>query len=142
MKIFISFPLIALLALASACSNDNPSLPSVANVLQTMSGTWRATSASSTVGPCTSTTYTVTPTGTNTANVTFGATCAGVAVSGNGNGTLNGNTLNWATSGNAGACTFALTGTAVPSTGASDLNITYGGTVCNAPVSGSDTLHR
>jgi hypothetical protein len=67
-----------------------------------------------------------------------------VPVTGVGNGTLNGTTLDWTTTGTAAsACPFALNGTATPSTAiATDLSVTYSGTVCGVPVSGSDTLHR
>ena len=62
-------------------------------------------------------------------------------MSGTATGTLSGTTMTWTTSGNAGACPFALSGTGVPAA-STDLAITYAGTVCGAPVSGTDTLHR
>jgi len=65
-----------------------------------------------------------------------------VPVSGTANGTLNGATLNWTTTGTAAnACPYALGGTAVPDANA-DLRVAYSGTVCGVPVTGSDTLRR
>ena len=128
---------------ASACTNGTPSAPSTAggDVLSAMSGTWRST-ATAVAGICTVTNYTVTPTGANTATISYSATCAGVPVSGTGSGTMNGTTFNWTTSGFAtSSCSLSLNGTAVPS-GTSDLTVAYGGVVCGVPVSGSEILHR
>ena len=87
-------------------------------------------------------TWTITPTGAATATIAYSATCSGVAVTGTGSGTLNGATLNWTTSGTAANnCPYGLSGTATPD-GAADLRVTYSGTVCGQPVSGTDTLHR
>ena len=86
--------------------------------------------------------WTVTPTSATTATIAYTATCAGVPVSGNASGTLNGTTMNWTSSGTAAVCAFTLNGTAVPATSTTDLNVTYTGTVCNTPVNGTDTLHR
>ena len=106
--------------------------------MSAFAGTWRSTAAS---GACTSTAWTVTPTGETTAAITYSATCGSVPVSGSATGTLSGTTMNWTTSGSGGGCPFALNGTAVPA-GSTDLAMTYTGTVCGAPVSGTDTLRR
>ena len=112
------------------------------NALAALGGTWSSTpAATATIGMCSATNYSITPTGANTATVTYSATCMGISGSGSGSGTMNGNTLTWTTTGNAGPCPFSLSGTAVPS-GASDLNVTYSGTVCGAPISGAQLLHR
>lgn len=86
--------------------------------------------------------WTITPNTATTATIAYTATCSGVAVNGTGSGTLNGNTLAWTTSGTAANnCSFGLNGTAVADSGA-DLRVTYSGTVCGTPVTGTDTLHR
>ena len=112
------------------------------NALAALGGTWSSTAgATATAGVCSATNYSITPTGINNATVTYSATCMGISGSGSGSGTMNGNTLTWTTTGNAGPCPFSLSGTAVPS-GAADLNVTYSGTVCGAPISGAQLLHR
>lgn len=138
-SVFVSVLLITVCAVAGC--RKSPSAPSNTITLAMMAGTWRTTTAAT--GACTGITYTITPTSLTTANITFTATCVGVPISGSGTGTLNvtGTTFNWTMSGTAGPCAFSLTGTAVP-LNASDLAITYTGTVCGAPVSGSETLHR
>jgi hypothetical protein len=63
-------------------------------------------------------------------------------VSGTANATLNGTALNWSTTGIAGnGCAYGLNGSATP-TDISDLRVDYGGTVCGAPVAGTEVLHR
>jgi hypothetical protein len=65
-----------------------------------------------------------------------------VPVTGIANGTLNGATLNWISTGTAAnACPYALTGTAVPNS-MGDLRVAYSGTVCGIPVTGADVLRR
>ena len=142
MRILTSVGLTAILLAASACTIETSSPSTTANNLLTaLSGTWRSTTAA-TAGACSSTSYTITPTGTNSANITYAANCAGITVSGSGTGTLNGTTLNWTSTGNAGVCPFSLDGTATPTGTTSDLNLTYSGTVCGAPLSGAEILHR
>jgi hypothetical protein len=120
-----------------ACTQSTPSEPS--KLLSSVAGTWRTTTA--TQGQCDGITYTITPTGPTAANITFSATCAGVPITGSGTGTATDSTVDWTTSGTAGECTFSLTGTAVPES-ASDLRITFSGTVCNLSVNGSKVLQR
>ncbi|MEQ1912175.1 MAG: hypothetical protein ABMA15_25370 [Vicinamibacterales bacterium] len=89
----------------------------------------------------------MTPTGATSASVDYSATCAGVGVRGAGSGTLSGTIVNWTTTGNAvvvaGAppCPFSLAGTAAQG-GTINANVSYSGTICGVPVSGSDTLSR
>jgi hypothetical protein len=142
----IRLTILALLTapiLFAACGNstsDTPTTPTP--TINSFSGTWRSSTVTSVNGACTSMNWTITPTGATSATIAYSATCSGVAVTGTGNGTLNSNTLNWTTSGSAANnCSFGLSGTAVPDSGA-DLRVTYSGTVCGLPVSGTDTLHR
>jgi hypothetical protein len=129
-----------LLAFTACDRTSSPSSPTPApTAMSSFSGNWRSTAAT---GACTAMNWTITPTGATTATIAYTATCAGVPVSGNANGTLNGTTMNWTTNGTAAVCSFTLNGTAVPAASTTDLNVNYTGTVCNTPVSGSDTLHR
>jgi hypothetical protein len=87
----------------------------------------------------------LTPTGAASASVDFSATCAGVGVRGAGSGALSGTTVNWTTTGStvfgAPACSFSLAGTAAHSETVA-VKVSYSGTICGVPVSGSDTLSR
>jgi hypothetical protein len=124
----------------SESDTTTPTTPTPA--MNTFTGTWHSTSTTSTTGGCSSTNWTISPTGATTATIAYTATCSGVAVAGTGNATLNGNTLTWATNGTAANnCAFGLSGTAVPDT-AADLRVAYSGTVCGRPVSGTETLRR
>lgn len=143
MRILTLGSIVGLAVVLAACTTTGSSTPTgpSASGINAFTGTWTSTSAVST-SACSGVTYTVTPTGTRTANVSYTATCAGVAVKGTGSGTLNDDsTLNWTTGGTAGVCPYSLTGTATPQ-GTSDLKVTYSGTVCSVPVSGTDVLHR
>lgn len=110
-----------------------------------LSGTWASSSASTgsaaVSGVCSNTQYTVTPIGSDRATVSYGATCMGIAIRGTGDGVASGNTVNWNTAGSAGPCGFTLTGTATP-VNSTSARITYSGTVCGMPVSGSEVLTR
>jgi hypothetical protein len=87
-------------------------------------------------------TWTIAPTGAAAATITYTATCSGAVISGTANATLNGTTLNWSTNGTAAnGCAYGLSGTAAP-TDVTDLRVDYGGTVCGAPVTGTEMLHR
>jgi hypothetical protein len=110
-----------------------------------LSGTWASSPSShggaAVSGVCSNTQYTVTPVGTDRATVTYGATCMGTSIRGIGEGVASGNTMTWNTAGSAGPCGFTLSGTATPVNGSS-ARMTYTGTVCGMPVSGSEVLTR
>jgi hypothetical protein len=90
----------------------------------------------------------VTPTGTNSANVVFAATCASnISVNGSGNGTLVGNVVTWSASGLVGQggvnCPFSFNNnTATIDSTSNQVTIAYTGTVCGIPVSGSETVKK
>jgi len=146
MRIALVASLFAVGTFVAACSSapsPSPSSPSPASdALAPFVGSWTSTapSGASLAQSCQNVTYVVTPTGTNTASVTYSATCSGVPISGTGSGTAHGSTLDWIAAGTAGICPFSLSGTATPQ--APNLNVTYAGTVCGAPVSGSTVLHQ
>jgi hypothetical protein len=127
---------------------DNPTSPTspTAN-LETFAGTWSSTSATIPATACGNVTYTVTPVNTTTANVTFAATCAEtIQVSGTGTGKVSGSTLDWSAQGLVGQggvnCPFSFTnGKAVEEPGGG-IKITYTGTVCGIPVSGTEIVKK
>jgi hypothetical protein len=134
----IAFAIMTLTACSRTSSPSNPT--PTPDPMSAFVGTWRSTGAA---GACTAMNWSVVQTSPTTATITYATNCAGVPVTGTANGTLNGTTMNWTTTGTAAnTCAFTLNGTATPATTASDLDITYTGTVCGAPVSGRDTLHR
>ena len=80
------------------------------------------------------------------ASGTFKATCGGgLTLEGSAEGTLSGLTANLKADGTVTGpgigCPFALTGTAVPE-GLDAVRITYSGTTCLGPVSGSEVLKK
>ena len=137
----------------SKASNSTPTSPTTtpttpAASIAAFAGTWQSSTASLPVTGCGNLTYTVTPTGTNTANVTFAATCASaITVNGSGSGTLAGNIITWSASGLVGQggvnCPFTFTNnTATIDTTSNQVTIAYTGTVCGIPVSGSETVKK
>jgi len=127
----------------NACSGSTPSSPTTAApTINTFTGSWRSTTTTAVAGACSSTNWSVNPTGANTATIAYSATCAGIPVNGTGNGTLNGSTFSWTTNGTAAnACPFGLSGTAVQDTTTpADLRVDYSGTVCGVPVAGTQLM--
>jgi hypothetical protein len=130
----------------SATTPTSPSTPTTS--ITAFAGTWQSTSSALPVTGCGNLTYTVTPTGTTSANVTFAATCASnISVNGSGSGTLAGNVITWSASGLVGQggvnCPFTFTNNkATIDTTANTVQVDYNGTVCGIPVSGSETVKR
>jgi hypothetical protein len=133
----------------SSGSSTTPTAPSTPTTsITAFAGTWQSTSSALPVTGCGNLTYTVTPTGTTSANVTFAATCASnISVNGSGSGTLAGNVITWSASGLVGQggvnCPFTFTNNkATIDTTANTVQVDYNGTVCGIPVSGSETVKR
>jgi hypothetical protein len=113
-------------------------------------GTWQSALTASTlpVTGCGNVTYTVTPTGTTTANVVFAATCASnISVNGSGSGGLAGNVVTWSASGLVAQggvnCPFTFTNnTATIDPTTNQIAIAYTGNVCGIPVSGTETVKK
>src|SRR5690348_465449 len=101
----LSLLMMTLAVALTACNNSSPDSPSTTTptpTINTFSGTWRsATTTTVVAGACSSMNWSITPTGPNTAAITYSATCGGVPVNGTGTGTLNGTTMNWTTTGTA-----------------------------------------
>jgi hypothetical protein len=143
---------IGIAATAAACvetRHEGPTSPSeVAKVLATGSWTSAATAAASTLNPgsCGNLEWKITSMTDTSAAGTFKATCGGgLTLEGSAEGKLNGLTANLSASGTVSgaglSCPFSLTGTAVPE-GLDAVRITYSGTTCLGPVSGSEVLKK
>lgn len=128
--------------------NDTPTSPGApAASLDTFAGTWSSTSAAASATACGNLKYTVTPVTTTTANVTFEATCAGnIQVNGTGTGKVAGSTLEWSAQGIVGQggvnCPFSFTNGKATEEAGVGIKVTYSGTVCGIPVSGTDTVKK
>jgi Fe-S cluster assembly iron-binding protein IscA len=144
-------------ALAAGCnlftdnkdSNSSPTGPSSPSVsMDVFAGTWSSTTASTPATGCGNVKYTVTPVSASTANVSFNATCGGnIAVNGSGTGTLSGSTLDWSANGLVAQggvnCPFTFTnGKATQDSASTNVIVTYSGTVCGIPVSGTETVKK
>jgi len=141
------------LAVASmACvetKHESPTSPTeVAKVLATGSWTSAATVASTALNPssCGNLEWKIATMTSTSASGTFKATCGGgLTLEGKAEGTLSGLTANLKADGTVtGAginCPFALTGTAVPE-GLDAVRVTYSGSTCLGPVSGSELLKK
>jgi len=127
-------------------TSPTPTTPAV--TMDAFAGTWSSATASTPPTGCGNVKYTVTPVSTSTANVVFAATCGGnITVNGGGTGTLTGSTLAWSASGLVGQggvnCPFTFTnGKATQDAAGPNVIVTYSGTVCGIPVSGTETVKR
>ena len=120
--------------------------PAPATTVDAFAGTWASVTPSTPPTGCGNLKYTVTPTGTTTANVTFTATCAGnISVTGSGSGTLTGSTINWTASGLVGQggvnCPFTFTNSKA-TLDAGQVVVNYTGTICGIPVAGTETVKK
>jgi hypothetical protein len=140
------------IAMTAACvetRHEGPTSPSdVAKILATGSWTSAATAASSAINPgsCGNLEWKITSMTDTAAAGTFKATCGGgLTLEGSAEGELNGLIANLKASGTVGgagmSCPFSMTGTAVPE-GLDTIRITYNGTTCLGPVSGSEVLKK
>ncbi len=126
--------------------SSTPTTPTPSGSLDVFAGSWSSATASTPSTGCGNVTYTVTPVNATTANVTFTATCAGsIQVTGTGSGTVTGSTLTWNAQGLVGQggvnCPFTFSnGQAVQDPGG--IKVTYSGTVCGIPVSGTEIVKK
>ena len=135
----------------SSSTPTSPTTPTTPTTsITAFAGTWQSASAATSlpVTGCGNLTYTVTPTGTNSATVVFAATCASaISVNGSGSGTLSGNVITWSASGLVGQggvnCPFSFNNnTATIDPTSKQMTIAYTGNVCGIPVSGSETVKQ
>ena len=146
----------ALLALASMAAagcdllnnaKESPTSPSPTVSLDAFAGTWSSATASTPATGCGTVRYTVTPVSTTSANVTFAGTCASsIQVTGSGTGKVNGSALDWSAQGLVSQggvnCPITLTNGKAIEDVAGSIKVTYGGTVCGIPVSGTETVKK
>lgn len=137
-----------------ACSSSQPLSPSATSSggtrasIDAFTGSWGTSSTSSSTSlpnGCTKFDYQVDRMSDSSAKITVDATCANVAVTGSGQGSVSGNVLTWSASGNATAksisCPFAFSNSTATPEG-SGVRVVYSGTVCGLPVQGSELLAR
>jgi hypothetical protein len=135
---------------STSTTPTSPTTATPATSITAFAGTWASTTTATSlpITGCGNVTYTVTPTGTNSANVVFAGTCASnISVNGQGSGTLAGNVITWSASGLVGQggvnCPFSFNNnTATIDSVSSQVTIAYTGTVCGIPVSGSETVKQ
>jgi hypothetical protein len=125
----------------------SPTSPTPTTTVDAFAGTWASVSPSTPPTGCGNLKYTVTPTGTATANVTFTATCAGnITVTGSGSGALSGSTINWTANGLVGQggvnCPFTFTNSKATLDATGQIVVNYTGTICGIPVSGTETVKK
>src|SRR6476646_8546661 len=132
----------------SSDSSRTPTSPSTPTVpLDAFAGTWTSVSASTPATGCGNVKYTVTPTTASSANVSFTATCAGnIGVTGSGAGTLSGSAITWSATGLVGQggvnCPFTFPSNKSTLGADNQIVVSYAGTVCGIPVSGSETVKK
>src|SRR3954454_10425589 len=132
----------------SSDSSTTPTSPTTPTVsLDAFAGTWTSVSASTTPTGCGNVKYTVTPTTSSSANVSFTATCASnITVTGSGSGTLSGSAINWSATGLVGQggvnCPFNFPSNKSTMGADNQIVVSYAGTVCGIPVSGTETVKK
>jgi len=144
-------PITLAVAFTVGCGTaSSPVAPSAlaAPALDAFAGSWSSslTPAAITPAACSQVNYDVTPAADGqSASVRFSGTCAGVTATGTGQGRLVGDTLAWSADGTAAmsgfSCPFMFRDSTATLEG-SNVRVTYRGTVCNLPVSGSQVLSR
>ncbi len=127
-------------------THTSPTAPTATASLDAFAGTWSSVSASTPPTGCGNLKYTITPTTTTSAAVTFTATCASnITVNGSGAGTLSGNVISWSASGLVAQggvnCPFTFTNSKA-TLEAGQIVVNYTGTVCGIPVSGTETVKK
>ena len=129
-------------------SSETPTSPSSTGAsMDAFAGTWSSVSASTPATGCGNVKYTVVPVSASSATVSFSATCGGnINVNGTGSGTMSGSTLNWSATGVVGQggvnCPFSLPNGKATQDSSGQVVVTYAGTVCGIPVSGTETVKK
>jgi Flp pilus assembly protein TadG len=128
-------------------SSTAPTSPSSNLSMDAFAGTWSSVSPSTPATGCGNLKYTVTPVSAASANVSFSATCGGnINVNGSGSGTISGSTLNWNATGLVSQggvnCPFSFPNGTATTDASGQIVVTYAGTVCGIPVSGTETVKK
>jgi hypothetical protein len=125
----------------------SPTEPTNTGDVRSYLGTWTgATTASPAAQSCGGLLWKITSQTGGQASGDFSATCAdGVTLTGTMTATHGETSIPWAATGTAtkgtATCPFSMTGTGTFQ-GTSNIQLSYAGTSCNGPVSGSDTIKR
>lgn len=130
---------------ATPTAPTTPTTPAVS--IDAFAGTWASITTSTPPTGCGNLKYTITPTSTTSANVSFTATCASnITVTGSGSGTLSGSVVTWNASGLVGQggvnCPFTFTNNKATLESSGQVVVSYSGTVCGIPVSGTETVKK
>ena len=128
-------------------SPTSPTAPTTGTSLDAFAGTWQSVTASTPATGCGNLKYTITPTTSTSANVTFTGTCASnITLTGSGNGTLSGSAISWGASGLVAQggvnCPFTFTNSKATLDSTGQIAVNYTGTVCGIPVSGTETVKK
>ena len=145
---FVACALAAGCDLLSKKNTETPTSPTPTTSIDAFAGTWQSVTASTPATGCGNFKYTVTPTTTTSANVSFTATCASnITLTGSGAGTLAGSVITWSASGLVSQggvnCPFTFTNSKATIDEANkQVVVAYNGTVCGIPVSGTETVKK
>ena len=124
----------------------SPTEPSNPTDVRSYLGTWTGPTAAPVAQSCGSMLWKITSQTNGQASGDFSATCAdGVTLAGTMTATHSETSIPWAATGTATkgteTCPFSMTGTGTFQ-GTSNIVLSYAGTSCNGPVSGSETIKR
>ena len=126
---------------------DSPTSPSETNgEIRSYLGTWIGPAIAPAAQSCAGLQWKITSQSGSQATGEFAATCAdGVSLAGTITATHSDTAIPWAATGTATkgetTCPFSMTGTGTFQ-GTSNIVISYAGTSCNGPLSGSETIKR
>ena len=154
MKSRLAAAFVVACALTAGCdllskknNETTPTSPTPTVSIDAFAGTWQSATASTPATGCGNLKYTVTPTTATSANVSFTATCASnITVTGSGAGTLSGSAITWSATGLVGQggvnCPFNFPSNKSALGADNQIVVSYAGTVCGIPVSGSETVKK
>jgi hypothetical protein len=153
MNLLIKMALVFTLGASSAaCSQlyekifNSPTEPSATGDVRSYLGTWAGSTVAPVAQSCGSLQWKITSQTGGQASGDFSAACAdGVSLAGTMTATHGETSIPWAATGTATkgtvTCPFSMTGTGTFQ-GTSNILISYAGTSCNGPISGSETIKR
>jgi hypothetical protein len=152
MKLLRTALMIAIAVSSAACTDmfknifNSPTEPSTTSDVRSYIGTWAGATIAPAAQSCGGLLWKITSQTGSQASGEFSATCADdVKLTGTMTATHTDTSIPWAATGTAtkGAttCPFSMTGTGTFQ-GTSNIAVSYAGTSCNGPVSGSETIKR
>ena len=152
MKLLRTALIVAIAVSSTACTDmfknmfNSPTEPSTTSDVRSYLGTWAGSTIAPAAQSCGGLLWKITSQTGSQASGEFSATCADdVKLTGTMTATHTDTSIPWAATGTAtkGAttCPFSMTGTGTFQ-GTSNIAVSYAGTSCNGPVSGSETIKR